>query len=95
MPNMLDFFKGPRQPQQPRGVSVYSAGPIGRPGTRPNIQQATPEQLSRAAAIYGMGAAIFAVLTVYIFIQGMWFTGLIMIVPTFCLAGFCWYYMKP
>lgn len=99
MGNMLDFFrKGPEQKDAPRKsntVSVYSVGPVPGRNIRQPVVKPSSEELTRASAIYAAGAAIFAVLTVFMFIQGMWFTGIIMIVPTFCLGGFSWYYMKP
>jgi hypothetical protein len=93
MGNMLDKFRGQKAPDSKNTVSVYSVGPI----AKPMGQQRAPLQdsrLPRAVAIYGAAAAVFAVLTIFYFIQGMWFTGLILIVPTFCLGGFSWYYLK-
>lgn len=97
MGNMMDNFRGkpPQNPQSRNTVSVRSVGPVPSRNIRQPVVPPSNETLSRAAAIYGAAAAVFAVLTVFMFIQGMWFTGLIMIVPTFCLGGFSWYYMKP
>lgn len=95
MGNMLDQFRGkPTQGARPRNtISVTSAGPITRPLSQ---NSATPQQarLPRAAAIYGGAAAVFAVICIFYLIKGNWFTGLVLIVPTFCLAGFAYYYMK-
>mgnify|MGYP003385630160 CR=1 FL=1 len=92
MANMMDRFKGkPSTPKSKNTLSVYSAGPLGRP-----IQQ-TPQSesaLPRAAAIYGAAAAVFAVLTVFYLIKGIWFTGIVMILPTICLGGFAYYNLK-
>ncbi|HVY13216.1 MAG TPA: hypothetical protein VHB73_06600 [Alphaproteobacteria bacterium] len=88
--------KGPQLPQKkgkPNAVSVYSVGPIAKPVMqKPGAPQNVP--LPRAVAVYGAAAAVFAVLTIFYFIRGQWWTGLIMILPTFCLAGFTWYYLK-
>lgn len=92
MRNMLDLFKGkPFSPAPKKTISVYTAGPLARPIQRP-AQSDTA--LPRAAAIYGAAAAVFAVLTVFYLIKGIWFTGLVMILPTICLGGFAYYYMK-
>jgi hypothetical protein len=93
MANMLDFFKGPKGQAPKQSVSVYSVGPIGKPNP-PARGPAPNAQLPRAVAVYAAGCAIFTVLTLFYFIKGMWFTGLILIVPTFCLGGFAWYYLK-
>lgn len=92
MANFLDKFKG-KPPEKPKGtMAVYSFGLVGKPLER---QAPPPEtQLPRAAAIYGAAAAIFAVLTVFYLIKGIWFTGLVMIVPTLCLGGFAYHNMK-
>ena len=94
MANMLDLFKGKPTNSQNKpkaAVSVYSVGPIARPIQQPAAQDSS---LPRAAAIYGAAAAVFAVLTVFYLIKGIWFTGLVMIVPTLCLAGFAYYNLK-
>ncbi len=93
MGNMLDMFKGkPTNSAKPKNtLSVYSVGPLAKP------IQSTPQadsSLPRAAAIYGAAAAVFAVLTVFYLIKGIWFTGIIMILPTICLGGFAYYNMK-
>ncbi len=93
MGNMLDMFKGKpsASAQKPKTISVYSVGPL----ARPIQQQPQPESaLPRAAAIYGAACAIFAVLTVFYLIKGIWFTGIVMILPTICLGGFAYYNMK-
>jgi hypothetical protein len=97
MGNLMDPFRGKGGGGNPpnRTVSVRSVGPIQQRDIRKPILQASRQDLSRAAAIYGAASSVFAVLTVFMFFKGMWVTGLIMIVPTFCLAGFSWYYMKP
>lgn len=96
MGNMLDFFRGSQtgaSGKRPNTVSVYSVGPLAKPlGQKPGLQQNS--QLPRAVAVYGVAAAVFGVITLYYLFSGMWLTGLIMIVPTFCLSGFAWYYLK-
>jgi hypothetical protein len=92
MGNMLDKFKGSKSSGPKNTVSVYSVGPIAKPAMQRNA--VGDSKLPRAVAIYAAAAAVFAVLTVFYFIQGMWFTGLILVVPTFCLGGFSWYYLK-
>lgn len=93
MANMMDRFKAkPSAPVKGKNtLSVYSMGPLGKP-----IQASAQSEsaLPRAAAIYGAASAIFAVLTVFYLIKGIWFTGLIMILPTICLGGFAYYNMK-
>lgn len=102
MGNMLDMFKGKlttppgtasgKAPEKAKGsISVYSVGPIARPIPQ---QPAQDSALPRAAAVYGAASAIFAVLTVFYLIKGIWFTGIVLIVPTFCLGGFAYHYMK-
>lgn len=90
---MLDIFKGkPSTPPKPKGaVSVYSVGPI----ARPIQQEPQPDNaLPHAAAIYGAASAIFAVITVFYLLKGIWFTGIVLIIPTFCLGGFAYHYLK-
>lgn len=92
---MLDMFKGKpsASAQKPKsGIAVYTSGPLAKPVERPTTPEST---LPRAAAIYGAAAAIFAVLTVFYLIKGIWFTGLVMILPTLCLGGFAYYNLKP
>ncbi len=91
MGTMLDLFKGKPAAPKAKTVSVYSVGPLARPIPTPVQQDAA---LPRAAAIYGAAAAVFAVLTVFYLIKGIWFTGLVMILPTLCLGGFAYYNMK-
>lgn len=93
MGNMMDKFKGkPSSAARPKNtLSVYSMGPLGKPIQTPTGPEST---LPRAAAIYGAAAAIFAVLTVFYLIKGIWFTGLVMILPTICLGGFAYYNLK-
>lgn len=95
MSNMLDLFRGKTSQQQggrPRNtIAVTSTGSLARPLPKMAAQQS---HLPRAAAIYGGAAAAFAVLTLFYLIKGQWFTGLVLIVPTCCLAGFAYYYMK-
>jgi hypothetical protein len=94
MSNMLDKFRGKPSAQAQKGkntISVYSMGPLASPVQRPAMPEST---LPRAAAIYGAAAAVFAVLTVFYLIKGLWFTGLVMIVPTLCLGGFAYFYIK-
>ncbi len=95
MGNMLDLFKGKPSASAPKpksGISVYTSGPLAQPIQRPTAPES---RLPRAAAIYGAAAAIFAVLTVFYLIKGIWFTGIVMILPTLCLGGFAYYNMKP
>lgn len=97
MGNKIDLFRGKPSADKPTGknvVSVFSVGPIATPL---NMKPAAPADggLPRAAAIYAGAATVFAVIAVYYLFTGSWITGLIMIVPTGCLAGFAWYYMKP
>ena len=95
MPNFLDLLRPKKEaPKKPGGktLTAYSAGGA---VTRP-IREALSKRgpLPRAAAIYGGAAAVFAVITVFYLFRGQWITGLIMILPTACLAGFAWQYMK-
>jgi hypothetical protein len=92
MVQLPDLFKNRTGKTVPRNqISVSSVGPIAR-----HIQQPATGQsaLPRAAAIYGAAAAVFAVLTIFMLFKGQWVTGLIMIVPTFCLGGFAYLNMK-
>ncbi len=98
MGNFLDFFKGPGaldKAAQKNSVSVYSVGPLAK---STGYQKPPPGDgnvpLPRAVAVYGAAAAGFGVLAVYYLFSKMWFTGLILLIPTFCLAGFAWYYLK-
>ncbi|NDE89702.1 MAG: hypothetical protein EB059_00965 [Alphaproteobacteria bacterium] len=92
MSNFLDKFKGRPAAPAKSALSVYSVGPIARP--LPQRSPAANAALPRAAAIYGAAAAVFAVLTVFYLIKGIWFTGLVMIIPTICLGGFAYYNLK-
>lgn len=75
-------------------ISVRAVGPVPQTDIRKAPPRMTRQDLSRASAIYGAAASVFGVLTVFMLFKGMWVTGLIMIVPTFCLGGFAWYYLK-
>lgn len=94
MGNKIDLFRGKSDtPVKGKNlVSVFSVGPI----ATPLYPSASGKQgkLPHAAAIYGGAAAVFAVVAIYYLFTGAWVTGLIMIVPTFCLAGFAWYYVR-
>jgi hypothetical protein len=92
MGNIMDKFRGkPSSTKAKNTLSVYSVGPLARPiQQQPQSESALP----RAAAIYGAASAIFAVLTVFYLIKGIWITGAIMILPTACLGGFAYHYMK-
>jgi hypothetical protein len=76
-------------------VKVQSTGSIQRP---PQMQRAAapqkPVPLPRAVAIYGAASAVFAVMTIFTLFSGRIITGVIMILPTLCLAGYAWYYLK-
>jgi len=97
MTNRIGKGGGPTRPSAPQNkmVKVSSTGSIQRP---PQMQRsAAPEKpvpLPRAVAIYGAASAIFAVLTIFYLVRGPWWTGVIMILPTLCLAGYAWYYLK-
>lgn len=94
MANLLDLFR-PREGAKKPGaktVTVFTTGSLTNPSMREALSRKGP--LPRAAAIYGAAAAIFVVITVFYLFRGQWVTGLIMILPTACLAGFAWQYMK-
>lgn len=98
MGNFLDQFRGPAssgKAARKNSVSVYSVGPISRAWSSQQ-QGAAPQNvpLPRAVAVYGAAAAGFGVLAIYYLFGKMWFTGLVLLIPTFCLAGFAWYYLK-
>lgn len=95
MANITDPRTPKPQAQKAKGtVTVRSVGPVPQTDIRKAPARMTRQDLSRASAIYGAAASVFGVLTIFMMIKGMWITSLIMIVPTFCLAGFAWYYMK-
>ena len=94
MANFLDPFRGNASGETKKNLSVRAVGPIAQPNLRKPQPAPSPSQLNRAAAIYGAAASVFGVLTIYMFTQGMWVTGLIMVVTTAALAGYSWYFFR-
>jgi hypothetical protein len=94
MNNLQDLLRGAKSSKDrlKNSIAVFTSGPVIKPAARPQLSQKGP--LPRAAAIYGAAAAIFAVITIFYLFKGQWVTGLIMILPTFCLGGFAWHYMR-
>lgn len=56
-----------------------------------------PPEASRipnASLIYGIGATIMMVMSLFFLLQGQWFTALVILFPAICLFGYAMYFVR-
>ncbi len=66
-----------------RPVAEYGRSPLSESSKVPN-----------ASLIYGVGASVLMVMSLYFLFQGQWFTALVIMFPAICLFAFAMYFVR-
>jgi len=56
--------------------------------------RAPQDKLSNASVVYGMAASALCVVALYFFFIGLWFTGVLVLLPACCFLGFALHFLK-
>lgn len=52
------------------------------------------DKLPNASVVYGMAASALFVVAVYFLFTGMWFTGMLVLLPAACFLGFALHFLR-
>ncbi len=80
-------------PPAPKNRNLPMNVPTGQLPVMPRAA-APQDQLPIASVIYGMAASGLFVLALYFLLTGLWFTGLLVLLPAGCFLGFALFFIK-
>ncbi len=93
MANWLDRIKTPLQTVKKVGLPTLEVRGPGLPQQRRSVA-GVPDILPRASLVYGIGAAIFLVFSLFSLFSGAWVTALLLLLPSGCFMGFALYFLR-
>jgi hypothetical protein len=59
-----------------------------------SLPVAPPDKLPNASVIYGVAASALLVIALYFLFKGVWFTGVLVLLPAACFLGFALQFLK-